>query len=401
MFSLKRSSADREDSNTIDTPAKCQKTATRATEQATIEAAIGEATIKEATMDKAAVGEAKAEEAAMEVATIDQETNNEADPKQRPIDGAPNLLDYTTRDAAEVTFEEAGRQAMIAVIGGELDKLDNDFEVLVRAHKAIEEYANFTKEVIRDGCLQLSGADALSYTPEPPTLKKIADSIGKSTATRRWSDYLEQLDNRVMYDLVSAIDEGHAVLWKLKLSVGHAISSWPAFKRDAISRALQEATPEELLHISNTFGLRIEEQGAMLNEIFKSSEGIIIAHKSFRSRIVSEGLQYKRSHTTEDALLQDLDSSCSQKVRHNKVVLAAVQRLHNYKLGELYSKSSTQLFRFQKFMENKEFNRWKGGCSTSVRYLGSKALFKSFHKDLVKVTASSLRLPEEMKGEDE
>jgi hypothetical protein len=108
-------------------------------------------------------------------------------------------------------------------------------------------------------------------------MEEIVVLFGPRPLEKRHEEALKELDNRVMYDFVSAIDENHATLWKLKLSVGHAIASWSVWKQDAIVNALQGATQQELLHIAAQFGVRIKDQRTMLHEMFNISERIITA----------------------------------------------------------------------------------------------------------------------------
>jgi len=303
----------------------------------------------------------------------------------------------------EATFQEAGRQAMIGVIMTELDKLYSDFDVLVRARTAIEEYARFTKEVIRDGCLQLGGADCLDHTPKPATLEEIVESLVDFPCPRNRNEGLGHLNDRVLDDFVSAINKGQYVLWRLKLSVDHAITTWSVWDWRAITKALQVAIPTDLLHISQEIDIRAAEQKAMIHELLSSSDPIIAAHRRFRSEVV-ESLQHKRSHSSEDYLLQKFDRTFYGKRKLKGKVKAAVQSLYKFRLGEVYTRSglSTQLFWVEKFMEHKDFDVWRAVQSPpAVKYIGYKAVFRSFYKDLMSFPVIARQLAENVEKHQE
>ncbi|KAE9367047.1 hypothetical protein N431DRAFT_349826 [Stipitochalara longipes BDJ] len=370
MFSSKRSSSHDGYTNELDASAKRQKTATAPIEEATSEGSVLEKPRNEVAIDE--------------------------EPKA-------SLVEEATFE--EPAFEEAGRQAMIVVLKSELDKLYSDFDMLVHAGASIDEYATFTKEVIRDGCLRLGGADCLGYIPEPAKLEEIVDMfIQYPNARRTRQEGLSHLNDRLMYDFVSAIDEGHAVLWKLKMSVDHAITIWSVWNQDAITKALQQATPPQLLHISKKVGVRIGDQSAMLFELLNSSDPIIEAHRRFRSNVVCDALQYKRSQHNEDYLLEKFDRVYFQRRPRKDKVLAAVQKLYAYRLGEIYTRSSlsTQLFRFEKFMQHKQFDIWREAKPpTPVNYLGHKAIFRSFYSDLMSFPVIARQLPQPVEDEKE
>jgi hypothetical protein len=69
---------------------------------------------------------------------------------------------------------------MIESLKSELDKLYKNFDLLIQGNVAIHGFANIMKDSIRNGCLQIAGADALEYTPEPATLQEIIQMFGPS-----------------------------------------------------------------------------------------------------------------------------------------------------------------------------------------------------------------------------
>jgi DnaJ-domain-containing protein 1 len=188
------------------------------------------------------------------------------------------------------TVEEAGRQAMIESLKRELDKLYRNFDLLIQGSAAIHGFANIMKDLIRNGCLQIAGADALEYTPEPATLQEIVQMFGPSSVKSLRDEAMKEIDNRVMYNFVSMLQEDYAVLWKLKLSVSHAITAWSVWKSDAIYKAIQEATRAELLFVAETVDVRIEEQRAMLTELFIVAGKTITRHKGFETQMVRESV---------------------------------------------------------------------------------------------------------------
>jgi hypothetical protein len=52
---------------------------------------------------------------------------------------------------------------------------------LIQGNVAIHGFANIMKDSIRNGCLQIAGADALEYTREPATLQEIIQMFGPSS----------------------------------------------------------------------------------------------------------------------------------------------------------------------------------------------------------------------------
>jgi hypothetical protein len=75
--------------------------------------------------------------------------------------------------------------------------------------------------------------------------------------------------------------------------------------------------------------------------------------------------------------------------------LASIKRLYNMKLGEIYPKSSTQVFRFEKFIMKKEFDIWREDISTGFKYLGYRPVFEYFHDKLMKLPVIARQLPKE------
>jgi hypothetical protein len=305
----------------------------------------------------------------------------------------------------ELAFEEAGRRAMITALKFELDKLYSDFDLIVQAHAAIGQYTTFTKEVIRENCLLLEGEDCLEYTPAPAKLEEIVMSFVRFPCPKNRSRGLNRLNNRVVYDFVSAIDEGHAVLSQLRLSVHHAITIWSVWKRSAITKALPKATLEELFHISKKVNARIIDQTGMLYELLNTSGPVVAAQRRFRSEMVSDYLQYKRSHVNEDLFLENFDRVYYAKRPSKDKVMKAVRKLYNFRFCEVYSQSgfSTQLFLIEKFMGHQKFDFWRDAKPTTpVNYFGEfgqKSTFGSFYCDLMSFPIIARQLAKEGEGE--
>jgi len=305
----------------------------------------------------------------------------------------------------ELAFEEAGRRAMIAALKFELDKLYSDFELIVQAHAAIEQYTTFTNEVIRENCLLLEGEDCLEYTPAPAKLEEIVVSFVRFPCPKNRSRGLNRLNSRVIYDFVSAINEGHAVLSQLKLSVHHAITTWSVWKRSAITKALPKATVEELFHISKKVNARIIDQHAMLYELLNTSGPVIAAQRRFQSEMVSDYMQYKRSHVNEDLFLENFDRVYYAKRPSKDKVMKAVRKLYNFRFCEVYPQSgfSTQLFLIEKFMGHQKFDVWRDAKpATPIDYFGDfgqKSMFGSFYSDLMRFPIIARQLAKEGEGE--
>ena len=173
---------------------------------------------------------------------------------------------------------------MIESLKRELDKPYRNFDLLIQGSAAIHGFANIMKDLIKNGCLQIAGADALEHTPEPAILQEIVQMFGSSSVKSLRDEAMKGIDSRVMYNFVSMLQEDYAVLWKLKLSVSHAITAWSVWKSDAIYKAIQEATRAELLFIAETVDVRIEEQRAMLTELFIVAGKTITRHKVSRPK---------------------------------------------------------------------------------------------------------------------
>jgi hypothetical protein len=204
----------------------------------------------------------------------------------------------------------------------------------------------------------------------------------------------------VLYDFVSAIDEGHDVLSQLKLSIHHAITTWSVWKRSAITKALPKATLEELFHISKKVNAKIIDQTGMLYELLNTSGLLIAAQRRFRSEMVSDYLQDKRSHVNEDLFLENFDRLYYAKRPSRDKVMKAVRKLYNFRFCEVYSQSgfSTQPFLIEKFMGHQNFDIWREAKpATPVYYFGEfgqKSMFGSFYSALMSFPIIARQLAE-------
>jgi hypothetical protein len=289
--------------------------------------------------------------------------------------------------------EEAGRQAMIESLKSELDKLYKNFDLLIQGNVAIHGFANIMKDSIRNGCLQVAGADALEYTPEPATLQEIVQMFGPSSVKILRDEAMKEIDNRVMYSFVSMLQEDHAVLWKLKLSVGHAIAAWSVWKRDAIFKAIQEATQAELLFIAELVNVRFEEQRSMLNELSNVAGKTITRHKGFETQMVREMMSTNSLSATQQEATQNFERTYSQNPRCNHRFLSALKDLYQHKQWALFWQFHYQVFDCKDFLQKKEFDIWKKPNTRPIKYVGSKAVFRSFQDDLMQFPIIARQLP--------
>ncbi|PMD51085.1 uncharacterized protein K444DRAFT_706963 [Hyaloscypha bicolor E] len=240
---------------------------------------------------------------------------------------------YTTASSAVVapakrqktitsTVEEAGRQAMIESLKRELDKLYRNFDLLIQGSAAIHGFANIMKDLIRNDCLQIAGADALEYTPEPATLQEIVQMFGPSSVKSLRDEAMKEIDNRVVCNFVSMLQEDYAVLWKLKL----VMQFTKLFKKQH----------ERNCYSLPTVDVRIEEQRAMLTELFIVAGKTITRHKGFETQMVRESVSTNSLSATQQEAIQNFERMYSQNPRCNHGFLAAVIDLYQQKLWALF-----------------------------------------------------------------
>jgi hypothetical protein len=149
------------------------------------------------------------------------------------------------------------------------------------------------------------------------------------------------------------LQEDHAVLWKLKLSLGHAITAWSVWKRDAIYKAIQEATQAELLFIAELVNVRFEEQRSMLNELFNVAGKTITRHKGFETQMVRVMLSTNSLSATQQEATQTLS------VRILKILVATTNFCRLSKIststsnGHFFGNSTTKCSTARTFCRRK------------------------------------------------
>jgi hypothetical protein len=140
----------------------------------------------------------------------------------------------------------------------------------------------------------------------------------------------------------------------------------------------------------------------MLHKVFRDLDNILALVKSFpKGRM--DGTHHQNPKN-ENKAQQKLKEEYNRKPRREGPLLKALQELHHAMLQGWWASSTFFTFpcvsEFNEFVNRKDFEIWRADHRTPVKYLGYKAVFDSFHDELMQqpVIAREAQRQEKDKG---
>jgi hypothetical protein len=131
------------------------------------------------------------------------------------------------------TLQEKSRQTIVVGLENELEKLYNDFDVLIQAKKAIQDFLDYTKGECRLRYFPFGSIDIVEFVPAPASLTEIINHLAPPADPKRHLETMTELRERVAYDYVYEFEKLCANARSVEVSVNHAIASWSHWERNS------------------------------------------------------------------------------------------------------------------------------------------------------------------------
>lgn len=273
---------------------------------------------------------------------------------------------------------------MIVVLKAELDKLYEDFEVIKQAREVIGKYVQQSRHDMRVICVN-NGSARSTIIFCPANLDEIVEHFGPTPNQARRDNGLKELLERVTCDFMNDFNQAFIHVVELGSTLDHAIKLWSIWDKSAITKGLQEATHDELIQMAILIGGRTEDQGALLEDVFEVLDAHLEDLPNLASRILEEFDGDNEVPLSQKQAMEVFDKEYAREPRRGDLLLEALKELRPAMIWEMFVNSPffKLLPAFENFVRNKDFEVWRKLRHTPMVYFGYKAIFDSFHDNLM------------------